>query len=260
MKTRDNGVSLTTHMLGNELEKYRTTHKTTYEAIAKEMSLSRQAILDIRKFAIKKPDYVNTIRIISFLGISDKNRDLMIKTDYPFMYKHNQETLRKNHSNDVDKPYLYRVMDSAINYASFESASCSGISRRRLVRIWGTHAENIIDQLIDEKVLREHDGRLRTIGSEHYRSTDRGIIKIKHKYALEMIDTRNTGETSDLLTTATGGVEKEDYKRLRKKALEYHQDLVTDLRSCIKGDNPIFFNIAFGKFTDTFYEDELSLD
>ena len=256
MKAQNNGVSLTTNMLGNELIKYRALKNTTYEEMAKKMSIDSTTILDIRSFSVKKPRYETVVKIISFTGISDKNRDLMLKTDYPFMYEHNKKMIENAPTRDIDTPYLYKIMESIISYATYESADCSGITRHKIVKLWGSHAENIIDQLIEEKILKEEDGLLTTTNNNHHRNTDRSLIKQKHKYALEMIDTKKIGESSDLLTTATGGVEKEDFVKIRELALKYHQELVNYLRTCKKGNNPVFFNISFGKFTDSFHEDE----
>jgi DNA-binding XRE family transcriptional regulator len=256
MDATNKGVSLTTNMLGNELIKYRALHSTTYEAIAKEMELSQQTIFDIRNFSVKKPDYVTAIRIISLTGMSNKNRDLILKTDYPFMYEHNKKMMDANPSNDIDKPYLYRVMDSIISYASFESADCCGISRQRIIKIWGSHSENIIDDMLDKKILTEDNGILRTNTDKHHRITDRAITKKKHKYALDMIDTEKNDKFSDWLSTATEGISKGDFKRLRAKAIKYHLDFIEELKACKKGDNPVFFNIALGKFTNNFHEDE----
>lgn len=256
MKTQNNGVSLTTNILGKELIKYRGLENITYEEMAKQMGIHSTTILDIRSFVVKKPEYVTAIKIISFTGISDKNRDLMLKTDYPFMYEHNQKIIENAPTKDIDKPFLYKVMESLIAYATYESADCSGIPRRRIIKIWGNHAENIVDNLIDQKIIKEENGILTSTSNEHHRNTDRTLIKQKHKYALEMIDTKRDGESSDLLTTATGGVEKKDFIKIREIALKYHQELVSYLRTCKKGNNPVFFNISFGKFTDSFNEDE----
>jgi len=221
----------------------------TLSQMANKLNISYAQIRNLKDLKVEKPTFTTAVKFFIMLRTGQEKRSQLMKEDYPEMYRHEQEQQEKIPAGTIDPEYSRNISASTLSDRIYSIANCSmGIRRDIVKELWGQTGEQVLDDMVQEEILTENEGAIRS-RAEIHRDKDREIIKKNQQHCLDIIDLNDIGETGSWLSVVTDSVNPNAYKKIRREVVEaYYKigEIIRDEQS--KGEIPLFFNMNLGKF------------
>jgi hypothetical protein len=221
----------------------------TLSQMANKLNISYAQIRNLKDLKVEKPTFTTTIKFFIMLRTERDKRSQLMKEDYPEMYRHEQEQEERAPAGTIDPEYSNKTSDSVMSYQIFSIADCyCGLQKSIVTELWGAGGNSVLEDLINEEILTERDGLVKST-AEITRNTDRNINIKKQKMCLEIIDPNDIGELGSWLSTLTQSVNQSTYKEVKTKIQDLFYEIYSVVQNpCNTGNIPLFFNMNLGKF------------
>ncbi len=242
-------ISPTARYISAGIEKLKTSEGITLAQMASRLNISYAQIRNLKDSKVEKPTFTTAVKFFIMLKTGKEKRSQLMKEDYPEMYRHEQEQQEKIPAGTVDPEYSRNISESTLSYRIYSIANCNvGIRRDIVKELWGQAGEQILNDMVQEDILTENEGRLRS-RAEIHRDKDREIIKKNQQHCLDIIDLNDIGEVGSWLSVVTDSVNPEAYKKIRREVVGAYYKIGEIIRTeSSKGEIPVFFNLSLGKF------------
>jgi transcriptional regulator with XRE-family HTH domain len=217
----------------------------TLSKMADKLNVSYAQIRNLKDLKVEKPTFTTAIKFFIALRASEEKRNQLMKTDYPEMFRIEQEKQDRAPAGTVDPEYSCKTSYIPLAYRIYALANCDcGLERKTVTRLWGEAGEDLLNELVREEILQEKDGMV-TSFSEKHRDTDREIVRRKQSHCLHFLD---LNDPDSWLTLITQSVDGRAYQQIKDEAKEFFYKIdaiVTDPNN--RGGIPLFFNMNLGK-------------
>ncbi len=242
-------ISPTARYISAGIEKMKLSEGITLSQMANKLNISYAQIRNLKDLKVEKPTFTTAVKFFIMLRTERNKRSQLMKEDYPEMYRHEQEQEERAPAGTIDPEYSKKTSDYVMSYRIFSIADCQcGLQRSIVTELWGAEGNDIVDNLIDEKVLSDSDGLI-TSTAEITRNTDRSLNIKKQRMCLELLDPSDIGEFGNWISTLTQSVNQNTYKDVKIKIQEMFYDIYSVVQNPQNaGSIPLFFNMNLGKF------------